>query len=553
MNLLHTLALAFLLAGGAVFAQANQAPVANDDNYTTNWDSGLQVEGGGVLANDSDPDGDTLEAHLFNQPERGHVTLYRNGNFTYQPEPGYEGTVVFRYKAWDGRTYTIGNVTIDVNPGNRAPVANDDYYQTDWDTPLTISAPGLLANDSDPDGDGLETHVWAYPERGHLILYRNGGFYYRPEPGYEGDVTFQYKAWDGRYRSIATVTLSISSGNHAPIANDDIFYVNCDERTVIEAPGVMGNDSDPNGDPMITRLTTGPEVGHLGFHEDGSFWYEPPAGFQGSVTFVYKLVDQPADDSSGSDSGPGGILDTGDSDDNDDDGGISAGDTVTTPTGPRGGSRRGKVIFPSATSKAGKAAYDDFATVTLVVTCPDSYCPESAYLDSYGGWGGGHAFYLPGGIGKDFHFDPGATFIQNGDGTAVLSGTIRREAYPNRSFEVVVHFSGYSETPPPGSPKREMSDHAYVENGGPIDVSHYVYYETFGGILTGTGEFAGTTVLINRRGPTFQIGEGADGKNVNFGGSGWFDWSITEVGSYNFSNLSGVGDINIDLTHCPAP
>jgi hypothetical protein len=34
-------------------------------------------------------------------------------------------------------------------------------------------------------------------------------------------------------------------------------------------------------------------------------------------------------------------------------------------------------------------------------------------------------------------------------------------------------------------------------------------------------------MTITRTGPAFQIGIGANGKNLNFGGSGWFLWTMT--------------------------
>ena len=46
-------------------------------------------------------------------------------------------------------------VTITVTAVNDAPVAGADAYSTDEDTPLTVTAPGVLANDTDVDGDDL--------------------------------------------------------------------------------------------------------------------------------------------------------------------------------------------------------------------------------------------------------------------------------------------------------------------------------------------------------------------------------------------------------------
>ena len=49
------------------------------------------------------------------------------------------------------------SVTVTVNEagGNQAPIAADDSYTTPQDTPLSVSAPGVLGNDSDPDNDPI--------------------------------------------------------------------------------------------------------------------------------------------------------------------------------------------------------------------------------------------------------------------------------------------------------------------------------------------------------------------------------------------------------------
>jgi len=65
--------------------------VAVNDNYTTAEDTTLNVAAPGVLANDSDVDGDTLSAILVSQPAHGSLTLNSNGSFSYTPAANYTG------------------------------------------------------------------------------------------------------------------------------------------------------------------------------------------------------------------------------------------------------------------------------------------------------------------------------------------------------------------------------------------------------------------------------------------------------------------------------
>lgn len=172
------------------------------------------------------------------------------------------------------------------------PESQDDFYTTDWDTPLVVDAPGILANDSDPNGDVLEAHLNGYPNSGWMQFNNDGSFTYYPSQGFEGQVSFEYKAWDGVDYSISTVYIDIVAGNQAPVTEDDYFTVQAGTRLVVDAPGVLANDYDPEGSSLISYGTTDvPEVGTLGFNQDGSFWYDAPAGYTGTVTFVYKAGD----------------------------------------------------------------------------------------------------------------------------------------------------------------------------------------------------------------------------------------------------------------------
>jgi predicted outer membrane repeat protein len=81
---------------------SNIAPVANNDSYSTNEDTALNVPAPGVLGNDSDADSDSLTAILVSGPAHGTLTLNPNGSFTYTPATNYSGSDSFSYKANDG-------------------------------------------------------------------------------------------------------------------------------------------------------------------------------------------------------------------------------------------------------------------------------------------------------------------------------------------------------------------------------------------------------------------------------------------------------------------
>ncbi|MGE5358638.1 MAG: Ig-like domain-containing protein [Bacteroidales bacterium] len=105
---------------------------------------------------------------------------------------------------------------------NHAPVANDDSYTTPANTPLSVAASGVLANDTDADGNALTATRVAVPSHGSLTLSPNGSFTYTPTVGYSGSDSFTYTASDGTATSnIATATLTITAAPPPP-TNDTV-------------------------------------------------------------------------------------------------------------------------------------------------------------------------------------------------------------------------------------------------------------------------------------------------------------------------------------------
>ena len=104
---------------------------------------------------------------------------------------------------------TVGYALV---PPNHPPVATDDSYNAAQDTPLTIAAPGVLANDTDADADALSASLVTPPSHGTVTLSADGGFTFTPAAGYSGADTFTYKAGDGKDQSsVATVTIAIAA------------------------------------------------------------------------------------------------------------------------------------------------------------------------------------------------------------------------------------------------------------------------------------------------------------------------------------------------------
>ena len=192
--------------------EASRAPVARADAAETPYEVSALID---VLANDSDPDGDTLRVVAATSPEHGTARA-EAGGVRYSPSAGYEGTDRFRYAVADpGGLSATATVTVTVLPINHPPEAVDDDAETLEDLSAWID---VLANDSDPDDDTLQVVSATAPAHG-TVTVRPRRVRYVPAPDYHGRDRFRYTISDpGGLTATATVTLTVLPVNDPPEA-----------------------------------------------------------------------------------------------------------------------------------------------------------------------------------------------------------------------------------------------------------------------------------------------------------------------------------------------
>jgi hypothetical protein len=134
----------------------------------------------------------------------------------------FHGDVNFTYRVSDGSTNDDGTVTLTVNPMNDAPVANGDSYSVATSGTVNVTAPGVLGNDTDVDGDGLMAVLVTTTINGVLTLNSDGSFTYTHNGGGSTSDSFTYKANDGAADSnTATVTIAIGSATTMHVGDLD--------------------------------------------------------------------------------------------------------------------------------------------------------------------------------------------------------------------------------------------------------------------------------------------------------------------------------------------
>ena len=274
----------------------NVEPVVLDDAFITTEATPLDVAGPGVLANDTDGDGDGLVALLLMPPMFGTLVLGEDGGFSYVPELEFDGVDQFTYQATDGAAFSAAaSVRITVTPDDGPPIAVSDSYDAVEDETLSIDSPGVLVNDRDPESDAFTAVVVTPPGRGSLTLEPTGRFVYSPPANFFGEDSFTYLARNARDSPPARVTIDVRPVNDPPVANDDVLSTDEDMPIDLAAQGVLRNDEDVDGDALTAVGLTGPTLGQVVLRPDGSMFYQPFANTSGTDRFGYLASDGSAD------------------------------------------------------------------------------------------------------------------------------------------------------------------------------------------------------------------------------------------------------------------
>ncbi len=258
---------------------ANDTPVVNATTKaltdTAVQDAGTVVSTGtagtagtGVLASDSDRDGDSLSVSAVNGVAGnvgnsvggayGNLTLNSNGSYSYTANSAYDAlkasdplkTDTFAYTVSDGHGGTVTqNLVFNIQGVNDTPVVNattkplTDTAAKDAGTVVSsgtagTAGTGVLAGDSDRDGDTLtltavngsagNLGVNVAGTYGTLVLNSNGSYTYtanaaydalKPTDGLKTD-TFSYTASDSNGGTITqNLVFNITGVNDAPVVN----------------------------------------------------------------------------------------------------------------------------------------------------------------------------------------------------------------------------------------------------------------------------------------------------------------------------------------------
>ncbi len=275
---------------GATAAQNDEMQVLEDSNPVRMF----------VLDNDIViPPTATLTITNVGTPAHGtaaKVTTDQGQAIEYKPAADYVGTDTFSYTIQDsGGQSSTATVTVTVTNVNDPPTALDDTFTVAEDAAATDL--NVLVNDNmAPDtGETLTITNVTAAAHGTVTTANNGKVLrYTPTANYSGSDTFTYTLSDGNGGTDqASVTVTVTEVNDAPVVGADARTINEDTSLVLNVSDLIANDNAGPGETGQTLTVTGVNGASTGTVslQGSTVTFTPPANYFGTATFSYTVRD----------------------------------------------------------------------------------------------------------------------------------------------------------------------------------------------------------------------------------------------------------------------
>lgn len=271
----------------------NRPPIVRPDSVLVQRGFSKNVP---VLANDVDPDGDTLTVRVSTPLPDGITATVDGSELIVLAEAGAAELTQFAYIVDDGNGHQqLGNVLVvllDEDEPNRAPIAVPDSANVVAGTQALID---VLSNDSDPENDPLTLLAVRRdgPGGGAITVRGNSVSYVAPSAAGNADLPldqFEYTVTDGRgQRSVGEVTVRILPEPLAepPYAQNDVATTNVDVAVTID---VLRNDGDPSGERPALVGTPGCPSGGVAEVVGDRVRFTPPPDQDGQFVCNYEVI-----------------------------------------------------------------------------------------------------------------------------------------------------------------------------------------------------------------------------------------------------------------------
>ncbi len=230
--------------------------------------------------------------------DNGTFTLNANGQWTFvassafnELNEGQQVQEVFDVTSIDG---TPATVTVTITGTNDAAVIAGDTAQSAAETNAPLTLNGTLTSTDVDNADNSFTATTIVRDNGTFTLNANGQWTFvassafnELNEGQQVQEVFDVTSIDG---TPATVTVTITGTNDAPVAQGDSFQTAEDTPLSLSPANLLGNDSDPDGD-ALTLVSVQKAVNGTVELVNGNVVFTPTANYSGPASFEYLVSD----------------------------------------------------------------------------------------------------------------------------------------------------------------------------------------------------------------------------------------------------------------------
>lgn len=255
----------------------NHLPLAENDTVTTSLNTYIPIS---VLANDSDPDGNTTlnRASISIKGNPSHGTILTDpvtGIINYRPDENFSGYDSFIYTVKDNYDAESNQATVIIAI-NVKPEGSSDNSYTVSNIPVIIR---VLDNDLGRTGATVVQNT--DPSNGTIVVNTDGTITYTPAPGFSGKDTFTYRLRNQQNLLSDPITVTV---NVRPAGSPDTRSTPVNTAVTI---AVKDNDISKTGTTVIP--SSNPAHGGIVVNTNGTVTYTPFNNFVGTDVFTYRL------------------------------------------------------------------------------------------------------------------------------------------------------------------------------------------------------------------------------------------------------------------------
>jgi hypothetical protein len=290
------------------FTNVGTNDVSVDGGVVDTLPSGFSYVVGSSRFNGSVVAGPIASGQILTWSESYNVPANSSRDFTFQATPvsaGYATNSVVAYSRSTQIDTTLA--TTDSAAATSTvrvllqPTAVNDSGSTSEDNTLNVSGPGVLTNDSEPNGFAISVISYTQPTHGSVTVNASGSYSYIPAADYNGSDSFTYTLTNGNARaSTATVNLTISSVNDVPTLNtiSNLTLVENAGLQTVNLSGISAGATNESGQSLtITAsssnptLIPNPTVNYTSPNAAGTLTFTPVASVSGLSTITVVVTD----------------------------------------------------------------------------------------------------------------------------------------------------------------------------------------------------------------------------------------------------------------------